>query len=453
MVLSFCGCSKITNTGIGMLAEGLPACMQTFKLNLRKCTAITDEGVMLIQQNLPSNLTTLRLSLDGTCVSEQKRKSLERTEKPQSPVKEDEKRKPYKKEKQQKKKDDEAQKVKQQAEEENRLKVAEECRRRATELQSFITQDYKRKLEIASLQNAQPLGEEEEEEEDNAEEDRRLAEEEERQRRGEMQRKEEEEVKRRQQEEEERRRRHAEFEAAARRKAGKERQAPPQQESPKGEGRGRGRGRGKAKPAAAKKSNQMSAQDSWRAVKKKLAPKLEAADLEIARHTDENGNLSPFLGAYVDVAYCGSTVTGIVRFMGEVNFAPGEWLGVALEQPLSNHDGSMLGVRYFQARPSCGLFVLPSAVQGVKAPGVFSMPKLIPLIDTAVSQAMRLKREQSPNRSPGTASGPRSASSPSRWDVVKSGATSAGSSPFQSSSPKSGRGLSRSPKLSKGSRR
>jgi len=48
---------------------------------------------------------------------------------------------------------------------------------------------------------------------------------------------------------------------------------------------------------------------------------------------------------------------GIVRYMGEVKFAPGNWVGLELDQPTGMNDGSVQGVRYFQCQPSYGSFV------------------------------------------------------------------------------------------------
>ncbi|XP_064382519.1 CAP-Gly domain-containing linker protein 4-like isoform X2 [Halichondria panicea] len=51
---------------------------------------------------------------------------------------------------------------------------------------------------------------------------------------------------------------------------------------------------------------------------------------------------------------------GIIRFIGETEFAPGSiWLGVELRKPNGKNDGSVQGTRYFSCKPNHGLFVKP----------------------------------------------------------------------------------------------
>jgi len=57
----------------------------------------------------------------------------------------------------------------------------------------------------------------------------------------------------------------------------------------------------------------------------------------------------------------GQTVTwngkqAIVRYIGEVKFASGEWLGLELAEAKGFHDGSALGVRYFECAPERAVF-------------------------------------------------------------------------------------------------
>jgi len=52
-----------------------------------------------------------------------------------------------------------------------------------------------------------------------------------------------------------------------------------------------------------------------------------------------------------------SNQSGVIAFLGPTQFAPGTWIGVDLDAPTGKHDGTVQGVRYFEARPKHGIFV------------------------------------------------------------------------------------------------
>lgn len=53
-----------------------------------------------------------------------------------------------------------------------------------------------------------------------------------------------------------------------------------------------------------------------------------------------------------DKVWVSGTKPGIIAFIGETQFAPGDWAGVVLDEPIGKNDGSVMGVRYFQVSSS-----------------------------------------------------------------------------------------------------
>jgi hypothetical protein len=54
-----------------------------------------------------------------------------------------------------------------------------------------------------------------------------------------------------------------------------------------------------------------------------------------------------------------------VRFLGATHFAPGEWVGVELNEATGKNDGSVQGQRYFDCDPGYGMFVRSTAIASV----------------------------------------------------------------------------------------
>ena len=66
------------------------------------------------------------------------------------------------------------------------------------------------------------------------------------------------------------------------------------------------------------------------------------------------------------LAHC---LSGILRYIGPVDFTDGIWLGVELRGPHGRHDGAVAGRRYFTCPANHGVLVRPSRVtfRGINA--------------------------------------------------------------------------------------
>ncbi|KAG7248984.1 hypothetical protein CRUP_012666, partial [Coryphaenoides rupestris] len=51
---------------------------------------------------------------------------------------------------------------------------------------------------------------------------------------------------------------------------------------------------------------------------------------------------------------------GTIAYLGETQFAPGQWAGVVLNDPVGKNDGTVGGVRYFECQSQQGIFTRPS---------------------------------------------------------------------------------------------
>lgn len=57
---------------------------------------------------------------------------------------------------------------------------------------------------------------------------------------------------------------------------------------------------------------------------------------------------------------------GYIQFLGETQFAPGQWAGIVLDEPIGKNDGSVAGIRYFQCEALRGIFTRPSKLSRVE---------------------------------------------------------------------------------------
>ena len=78
------------------------------------------------------------------------------------------------------------------------------------------------------------------------------------------------------------------------------------------------------------------------------------------------GELSEFeIGQTVEIQ---DGRTAIVQFVGNTDFAAGDWIGVVLNDAAGKNDGSVKGQRYFTCEPGHGMFVRPGAASICEQP-------------------------------------------------------------------------------------
>ncbi|XKL68472.1 hypothetical protein PGB90_003963 [Kerria lacca] len=57
-----------------------------------------------------------------------------------------------------------------------------------------------------------------------------------------------------------------------------------------------------------------------------------------------------------DRVWVGGSRPGVIAFIGETHFGPGDWAGIVLDTPSGKNDGAVAGIRYFQCAPNKGIF-------------------------------------------------------------------------------------------------
>lgn len=70
-----------------------------------------------------------------------------------------------------------------------------------------------------------------------------------------------------------------------------------------------------------------------------------------------------------DRVWVGGTKPGQIAYIGETQFAPGEWAGIVLDAPIGKNDGSVGGVRYFQCEARRGVFSRLTRLTRTPLPG------------------------------------------------------------------------------------
>ncbi|XP_032683862.1 CAP-Gly domain-containing linker protein 2-like isoform X2 [Odontomachus brunneus] len=95
--------------------------------------------------------------------------------------------------------------------------------------------------------------------------------------------------------------------------------------------------------------------DSTRSLlSKSMSPSLNASTTSLSSTVSQRTDLK--IGDRVIVSSSQGSKTGVLRYLGTTEFAPGEWCGVELDEPVGKNDGSVNDKRYFECSPKYGLF-------------------------------------------------------------------------------------------------
>ncbi|XP_068898570.1 restin homolog isoform X3 [Tenebrio molitor] len=78
----------------------------------------------------------------------------------------------------------------------------------------------------------------------------------------------------------------------------------------------------------------------------------------LSRHSDSSAVLTEDTDSFIigQRVWVGGTKPGTIAYIGETQFAPGDWAGIALDEPIGKNDGSVAGTRYFQCENKKGVF-------------------------------------------------------------------------------------------------
>lgn len=111
---------------------------------------------------------------------------------------------------------------------------------------------------------------------------------------------------------------------------------------------------------------------------------------------------------------------GFIQFLGETQFAPGQWAGIVLDEAIGKNDGSVAGVRYFQCEALRGIFTRPSKLSRTEgeANGTLTAPPSraaspTPSVGSVASQTPATKSTAAKKASAATPATPATPAAPS----------------------------------------
>lgn len=100
------------------------------------------------------------------------------------------------------------------------------------------------------------------------------------------------------------------------------------------------------------KREQLAKDPNWKPPVAQTMPKNPATPSTPATTAEEAAQYT--VGARCECSPGGKR--GEIAFIGETKFSPGYWIGVILDEPRGNNDGSVKGVRYFECDDKFGIF-------------------------------------------------------------------------------------------------
>ncbi|XP_047527815.1 CAP-Gly domain-containing linker protein 1 isoform X8 [Vanessa atalanta] len=112
------------------------------------------------------------------------------------------------------------------------------------------------------------------------------------------------------------------------------------------------RPRSRRKASTSSRSSITSMDTLW----EKYPRRLSEAGLR--RSSDHSVVLTEDTDSFIigERVWVGGTKPGQIAYIGETQFAPGEWAGIVLDDPIGKNDGSVAGFRYFQCPEKRGVF-------------------------------------------------------------------------------------------------
>jgi len=111
-------------------------------------------------------------------------------------------------------------------------------------------------------------------------------------------------------------------------------------------------------PGSRRASEQRKLSDSGSSVDAAYELARRLSEAGVRRTSDASIILTADTDSFIigERVYVNGVKPGVIQFIGETKFAPGEWAGIVLDDASGKNEGSVGGVRYFQCQPKKGVF-------------------------------------------------------------------------------------------------